>query len=209
MTSWLALSLGLWLGQAPAVSPTPAPDATVQDPAAITLQEAWERALQNEDATANTQREVTQLRSQVQELQAQINNLQQQISGAQQQISSMRDDAAELERMRQQRLELISRAGTLLVAADQALAVGDLAVGRTLQEVDAALLQIVQSAGLTGGGQTVALVEGARGAILRALEATGRRDTAEARWDLWDAGERLRQAHRANLDEPSATTVTR
>ena len=209
MTSWLALSLGLWLGQAPAVSPTPAPDANVQDPAAITLQEAWERALQNEDATASTQREVAQLRAQVQELEAQINNLQQQISGTQQQISGMRDNAAELDRMRQQRLELIARAVTLLAAADQQLAVGDLAVGSRLQEVDAALTQIVESASQTGGGQTVALVGGARGAILRALEATGRLDTAEARWDLWEAGERLRQAHRADLDEPSATTVTR
>jgi DNA repair exonuclease SbcCD ATPase subunit len=209
MTPWLALSLGLWLGQTPDASPTPPADATVQDPAALKLQEAWERALQNEEATANAQRDVAQLRAQVQGLQAQISNLQEQISGTQQQISSTRNNAAELDRMRQQRLEQIARAGTLLAAADQALAVGELAVGSTLQEVDAALEQILQSASQTGGGQTVTLVEGARGAVLRALEAAGRRDTAEARWDLWDVTERLRQARRADLDEPSATTVTR
>jgi vacuolar-type H+-ATPase subunit I/STV1 len=209
MTPWLALSLGLWLGQTPDVSPSTPPDANVQDPAAITLQQAWERALQNEEATANAQREVAQLRAQVQELQTQVSNIEQQLSGAQQQLSGMRDNAAELERMRQQRLEQIARAGTFLAAADQALSVGELAVGSTLQEADAALVQILQSASEAGGGQTVALVEGARGAILRALEATGRRDTAEARWDLWDATERLRQARRVDLDEPSATTVTR
>jgi TolA-binding protein len=202
MTPWLALSLGLWLGQTPGASPSLPPEADVQDPAAIELREAWERALQNADAIRSAQGDVAQLRAQVQELQTQVNSLQQQ-------ISSTRDNAAELDRMRQQRLELIARAGTLLVTADQALAVGDLAVGRTLQEADATLAQIVQSATDAGSGRTVALVEGARGAILRALEATGRRDTAEARWDLFEAAERLREARRNNLDEPSATTVTR
>jgi TolA-binding protein len=216
MTSWIALSLGLWLGQTPEASSPLPPDAAVQDPAAIQLREAWERSLQSADTAASAQRDVAQLRAQIQDLQTQVSSLQQQLSGAQQQLSGaqqqlsgMRDNAAELNRMRQQRLELIARAGTLLAAADQALAVGELAVGSTLQEAEAALTQIVQSASEAGGGQTVALVEGARGAILRALEATGRRDTAEARWDLWEATERLRQARRANLDEPSATTVTR
>lgn len=202
MTPWLTLSLGLWLGQTPEASPSLPPGAEVQDPAAIELREAWERALQNTDDIRSAQGDVAQLRAQVQELQTQVNNLQQQISG-------MRDNAAELESMREQRLELIARAGTFLVAADQALAVGDLTVGRTLQEADAALAQITQNASDAGSGRTVALVEGARGAILLALEATGRRDTAEARWDLWEAAERLREARRNNLDEPSATTVTR
>lgn len=208
MTPWLTLSLGLWLGQTPAASPPPPPDANVEDPA-VKLQEAWERALQNEEAAAKAQRDVAELRSQVQELQAQADSAQQQISGLQQQLSGMRANAAELDRMRQQRLEQIAQAGTLLAYADQALAQGELAVGSTLQEADAALTQILQSASATGGGQTITLLEGARAAILRAMEATGRRDTAEARWDLWEATERLRQARRANLDEPSATTVTR
>ncbi|HVG60448.1 MAG TPA: hypothetical protein VNA24_17960 [Hyalangium sp.] len=202
MTPWLALSLGLWLGQTPEVSPSPPPDSDIQDPAAIELREAWERAIQSTDAVRDTQADVAQLRNQVQELETQVGSLRQQLSG-------MRDTATELDLMRQQRLELIARAGTLLVAADEALAMGELAVGSTLQEADATLAQIDQNATDAGIGRTVALVDGARGAILRALEATGRRDTAEARWDLWEAAERLREARRNNLDEPSATTITR
>jgi hypothetical protein len=268
MTPWLTLSLGLWLGQTPEVTPPLPPDADIQDPAAIEFREAWERALQNVDATdegqdytdgivqmpaldvgdprngsapsvpvasgtaaqpaadaggagiggagqagtgeeaqaqgatGNTQVDVAQLRAQVQELQTQVDSMQQQLGG-------MRDNAAELERMRQQRLEELQRAGTWLVAADQALAVGELAIGNALGEADAALAQVIQSATEAGSGRTVILAEGARAAILRALEATGRRDTAQARWDLFNAAEHLREARRHNLDEPSATTVTR
>ena len=257
MTPWLTLSIGLWLGQTPEVTPPLPPDADIQDPAAIEFREAWERALQNVDATdegqdytdgtvemptldvegtpaeaagvggagpagapedtqaqdatgntqpqgatGSTQGDVAQLRTQVQELQLQVGSLQQQLTG-------MRDNAAELERMRQQRLEEIERAVTWLAAADQALAVGELAVGNALQEADAALAQVIQSATEAGSGRTVILAEGARGAILRALEAAGRRDTSQARWDLFYAAENLREARRHNLDEASATTITR
>ena len=246
MTPWLTLSLGLWLGQTPEITSPLPPGADVQDPAAIELREAWERALQNVDATdegqdstegtavqmpaldvgaagtggsgpaetsdsaqpqaqgttGSTQGDVAQLRAQVQALQTQVDSLQQQLTG-------MRDNATELERMRQQRLEEIERAGTWLIAADQALAVGELAIGNALQEADAALALVIQSATEAGSGRTVILVEGARGAILRALEATGRRDTSQARWDLFYAAEHLREARRHNLDEPSATTITR
>jgi hypothetical protein len=268
MTPWLTLSLGLWLGQTPEAAPPLPSDAEIQDPAAIELREAWERALQNVDATdegqeategtvempaldvtgtangtapsaavaggtppqpapeagtvgiggagpagasddaqaqaatGNTQAEVAQLRAQVQQLQAQVNSIQQQLAGT-------REKAAELERMRQQLLAEIERAGTWLVAADQALAVGELAVGDALQEVDAALAQMLQSATEAGDGRTVTLVEDARVALLRAREAVGRRDTAQARWDLFAVSEALREARRQNLDEPSATTVTR
>ncbi len=250
MTPWLTLSLGLWLGQTPEVTSPLPPDADVQDPAAIEFREAWERALQNADATdegqdatedaavqmpaldvsaagtggvgpaetpdetqaqgttgtvqgaTTAQGDVAQLRSQVQELQAQVDTLQQQING-------MRDTATELERMRQQRLAEIERAGEWLIAADQALAVGELAVGNALREADEALALVVQSATEAGSGRTVLLVEDARGAIVRAFEATGRRDTSQARWDLFYAAEHLREARRHNLDEANATTVTR
>jgi hypothetical protein len=45
--------------------------------------------------------------------------------------------------------------------------------------------------------------------LVRARDATGRRDIYQARWDLFDAAEHLREARKQNLDEASATTVTR
>jgi hypothetical protein len=51
MTPWLALSLGLWLGQTPELTPSLPPDADTQDPAALEFRSAWERALLNADAT--------------------------------------------------------------------------------------------------------------------------------------------------------------
>lgn len=170
MAPWLALSLGLWLGQAP--EPTPA-----------------------------LQREVEQLRTQLQELQAQVDTLEEQLTG-------MREGAAELERLRQQRLEEIARAGGWLVAADRALAVGDADTAEdALAEADAALVQTAQSATAAGGGRTVLLVEGARNAIFQALEAVGRRDNAQARWWLFDASEFLREARRNNLEEPGSSAA--
>jgi hypothetical protein len=54
----------------------------------------------------------------------------------------------------------------------------------------------------------VVLLEDARGLIAQALEATGRRDTYQARRQLLDADWRVREARRQNLDSPSATVVT-
>jgi hypothetical protein len=179
MAPWLALSVGLWLGQTPGITPTLPPGADTQDPAAL-----------------------EQLRAEVEALQAQVNSVQQQLTG-------IRDSAAELELMRQQRLAEIERAGTWLLAADQALAVGELDVGDALLEADTALAQVVQSATEAGSGRTVVHIEGARGALVRARDATGRRDIYQARWDLFDAAEHLREARRQNLDEASTTTITR
>ncbi|HYH95839.1 hypothetical protein [Hyalangium sp.] len=288
MTPWLALSLGLWLGQTPEITPSLPPDAETQDPAALELREAWERALQNADATdegqdftdgtvqmpvldvggtaeadrsvsvpstaatgsatdtqatgtggagtegtsgeaqapgapppvvsaapttGNPQRDVEQLRAQVQALQAQLQAQQEQdtvrAEALQQQLTGMRERAEELELMRQQRLAELERAGQWLLAVDQALAVGELDVGDALQEADAALAQVAQSATDAGSGQTVILVEGARGSIARALNSAGHRDTSSARWDLFYAAEQIREARRQNLDEASATTLTR
>jgi len=94
-------------------------------------------------------------------------------------------------------------------ALEQALLVGELDIGDALREADSALLQVVQSATEAGSGQTVLLVEDARSSIAQALSSTGHRDTYRARWDLLFAAERLREARRHNLDEASATTVTR
>lgn len=279
MTPWLALSLGLWLGQTPEITPSLPPDADTQDPAALEFRDAWERALQNADATdegqdatdgvvqmpvfevggsnqgytsvpvaggtasqptadteatgtggagtegttdedsaqdsaaasgtgttpgatGNLQQQVNALRSEVQTLQAQL-------AAQQQQDAAMRERANTLEQDRQLRLDEIERARQWLVAADQALVAGELDIGDALREADAALEQVVQSATDAGSGQTVVLVEGARTDIAQALSSTGNRDTYKARWDLFFAYERLREARRQNLDEASATTVTR
>jgi hypothetical protein len=288
MTPWLALSLGLWLGQTPEVTPSLPPDADTQDPAALELRDAWERALLNEDATdegqdstdgivqmpvldvggsaqadrsvpvasgaasqpaadtaaagtggagtegttdeaqaqgtvpaagsdapatGNLQRQVDELRTQVQTLQGQLAAQQQQEAARseslQQQLTGMRERAETLEAQRQQRLSELERAREWLVAVDQALAVGELDIGDAMREADAALAQVVQSASEAGSGQTVLLVEDARGIMARVLASTANRDTHWARWDLFFAAELLRQARRHNLDEASATTLIR
>jgi hypothetical protein len=271
MTPWLALSVGLWLGQTPEVTPPLPPDADTQDPAALELREAWERALQNADATdegqdftdgtvqmppldlggteaatqatgiggagtegtsgeaeaqeatppmgsaapatGNLQRDMEQLRAQVQKLQTQLQDQQQQdtarAEALEQQLTGMQERAEELELMRQQRLAELERAEQWLVAVDQALEAGELDVGDALQEADAALAQVAQSATDAGSGHTVLLVEGARGSIARVLNLVGHRDSSQARWVLFDAAEQIREARRQNLDEASATTLTR
>jgi hypothetical protein len=291
MTPWLALSLGLWLGQTPEVTPSLPPDADTQDPAALEFRSAWERALLNADATdegqdytdgtvqmpvldvggsgeatrsvpvtsgaaspptaaaaattapgtggagpegttddaqspgtapaagsdtpadGNLQLQVEQLRAQVQTLQGQVAAQQEQeavrAEALQQQLATMQERAEALEEQRQQRLDELERAGQWLVAADQALAVGELDIGDALREADTALAQVAQSATEAGSGQTVLLVEGARTSIAQALSSTGNRDTIKARWELIFAAERLREARRHNLDEASATTITR
>ncbi|MFL5350608.1 MAG: hypothetical protein ACJ8AT_38035 [Hyalangium sp.] len=246
MTPWLALSLGLWLGQTPEQTSSLPADGSTQDPAALQLRDAWERALANADATGtgqgtggsgtggtsdsaqgaqatgssggsngsagNTRQQVEQLRAQVQSLQSQLAAQQEESAanaqGLQQQLTGIQDRAAGLERLRQQRLAELDHARNWMVAADQALEVGDMAIGDALGEADSALAQVLQSASATGGGQTVSLIEDARGFIAQALESTGHRDTLQARQYLFAADWRVREARRQNLDVPSATVVT-
>lgn len=232
MTPWLTLSLGLWLGQTPEAPPSLPVDAAVQDPTARQLQDAWAQALANGNTTdtgqgiggsgtangrpsgsaGSTRQEVEQLRAQVQSLQAQLAAQQEQSTAnaqlLQQHLTSIQQRAAELERLRQQRLAELERARSWLVAADQALEVGDLAIDDALGEADSALDQVIQSASLSGNGQTVTLIEDARGFIAQALESTGHRDTFQARQYLFAADWRVREARRQNLDASSATVVT-
>jgi chromosome segregation ATPase len=156
----------------------------------------------NAGATGNLQQQVNALRSEVQTLQAQV-------AAQQQQDADMRERADTLEQQRQVRLDEIERARQWLIAADKALEAGELDIGDALREADAALENVVQSATDAGSGQTVLLVEDARTRMAQALASTGNRDTYKARWDLFFAYERLRDARRQNLDEASATTVTR
>jgi hypothetical protein len=284
MTPWLALSLGLWLGQTPQVTPSLPPDADTQDPAALELREAWERALDEFEATdageapdgtvqmpvmeigapdsaitvpvaegvprggadsltapafggsgtdtgteapptegsapaatpqapatGDLRQELDRLRTQLDALQSQL-QAQQEASAArtqalQESLTGMQERAQELERLRAERLELLERAGLWLLAADQALAVGELDVGDALNEADSALADVLQNASEAGSGQAVLLVESARSRIAYALEATGRRDTYDARWSLYFASLELRQARQRALDRPDTSVV--
>jgi len=262
MKPLIALSLGLLLGQTPGITPSVPPSAETQDPAAIAFRDAWERALNNTDATVSVQeptestdlndvgiggsgtqtatsdstqapqasqvtassgsqgsatstnprQEVQQLRAQVQALQSQLAAQQEQSStneqALQQRLTGIQERSAELERSRQQRLAELDRARTWMVAADQALEVGELAIGNALGEADTALAQVLDSANRSGNGQTVVLIEDARSLIAQALESTGHRDTLQARQFLFGADWRVREARRQNLDAPSATVVT-
>src|SRR4051794_9785835 len=47
MAPWLALSLGLWLGQTPDMASSQPADTDIPDPIALQLRDAWARALRN------------------------------------------------------------------------------------------------------------------------------------------------------------------
>ena len=282
MTPWLTLSLGLMLGQTPPGATSLPPDADVQDPAAIQLRDAWERALNEAEATdegqgqaddtvrmpvldvgspdssvtvpvarglpangtagqeapgiggagqdsgtaqestaprseerpppaANMRQELEQLRTQVESLQSQL-QVQQQESTVrtglvEQELVGMQERAEVQEQLRTRRLDLLEDAGIWVLAADQALAVGELDIGDALDEADEALAEALASATETGQGQTVLLVENVRARIAFALEAAGRRSVYEARWALYDASWELRQARRHTLDKPDTTVL--
>ncbi|MDY7225556.1 hypothetical protein [Hyalangium rubrum] len=278
MTPWLTLSLGLWLGQSPGVTPSLPPDADTQDPAALELRDAWQRALDEAEATDEGQAqaadgvqmpvlelgtpdsplsvpvsdgaavsgaaqpeqpgiggagsdtgqeetatpaapspsgdmrgEMERLRTQVQSLRTQL-EAQQAESAArtgllQEQFSGMQERAQEQERLRTQRLDRLEDAGIWLLAADQALAVGELDVGDALDAADTALAEVLQNATEAGQGQTVQLIESARSRIAYALEAAGRRDSYFARGALYEAHLELRAARRHALDRQDTAVL--
>lgn len=272
MTPWLTLSLGLLLGQTPPGSTSLPPDADVQDPAALEFREAWERALQQAEATdegqgqaddtgmvpvredvaepaseapgiggagsdtrqeatavprstepapqsdeaappaTNMRQEIDRLRTQVQSLQTQLEAQQQQAAArtglVEQEVLGMQERALEQDRLRTQRLALLEDAGVWLLAADQALVVGELDIGDAVDAADAALAEALQNATETGNGQTVLLVENVRTRLAFALEATGRRSVEEARSALFLASLELREARRQALDRPDTSVLT-
>jgi TolA-binding protein len=180
MTPWLALSVGLVLGQTPASTPS-------QSKAA---------------------QEAQQLRARLQALEAQQQQDAANTQQLQQQLSGMQERASELERLRQQRVAELERARNWLVAADQALAVGELGINDTLLQADLALAQVQQSASASGSGHTIVLVEDARRLIAQAFDDTSHRDTLQARGRLFDADWLLQEARRDNLNTSGATLVS-
>jgi hypothetical protein len=281
MTPWLTLSLGLWLGQTPPGTTSLPPDADTQDPAALEFREAWERALNEAEATdegqgqaddsilmptlevgtpdsaitvpvtsgapeagtsdpeavgfggagsgtgqedtaplstqpapnsSDMRQELERLRTQVESLQSQLETQQQESTTrtglVEQELTGMRERAQELERLRTQNLTLLEDAGVWVLAADQALAVGELDVGDALAAADLALGDVLENATEAGRGQTAVLVESARARIALAIEATGRRDVFQARQALYDASFELRAARRHALDRPDTSILT-
>jgi chromosome segregation ATPase len=217
MTPWLALSLGLWLGQTPDVTPSLSRGfggSETEDATAATQAEEPAATSGNPpNSSDKTRQEVEGLRAQIKELQAQLEAQHEEDSAKtqviQQQLSGMRERAEELERMRQQRLADLERAEDAILAVDQALETGESDVGDALSEADSALEQVVQSASEAGVGWTVALIQDARGGLARARDAVANRDTYHAQWHLVYAALRLHDARLQNLDEPSATVIQR
>ncbi len=200
MTPWLSLSLSLWLGQAPTAT-----DEALEMPP---LEISTPAAAPSDD----TQRELERLRTQVEALQTQLEAQEQEASATteivQLEVSAMQERAQEQERLRIQRLALLESASQSILAADQSLAQGELDVDDSLDAVDSALAQVLESAEEVGRGQTVLLVESARDRIAFALSATGGRDVLHARWALYFAYLELREARRHALNRPDTFVLT-
>jgi hypothetical protein len=305
MTPWLALSLGLWLGQTPVPGPvTPLPETDDLDPATRELRDAREAAQDEVDTTGTTtdqglttapgrtadvglpgdtrtgpgpettapaasgaasdtdpgvgfggsgtapagnappppgatapapgqtatgteesqdetnrvpsmsemSRELGRLQSRVQELEAQAQTRAEQsttqLQSLQGELNTMRERAAEQELLRVERLEQLDRAAEWLVAADQALFVGELGIGEALEQADAALADAQGNAERSGHGETVLLMESARARLVTALEATGERNVDVARLQIHAASQELRAARMRALDRPDTTVLT-
>jgi hypothetical protein len=236
----------LWLGQTPPGATSLPPDADTQDPAALELRDAWERALNEAEATdegqgqaddtvrmpvldigapdssitvpvarglpANDTTDQESLRTQVESLQSQLEAQQQEAAArtglVEQELAGMQERAQQQERLRTERLDLLEDAGRWMLAADQALATGELDIGDALDEADAALAEVIENATAAGHGQTVLLIENARTRVAFALEAVGRRSVYEARWALFDASWELREARRHALNRPDPSVLT-
>jgi hypothetical protein len=157
------------------------------------------------------QKEMAQLRDRVQlledELKTRDAELAQGTQAVQQQLDTFGQRAAEVEQARQQRLAQIQTAGQWMLAADQALEIGELDVGNALSLADRAFADVRASAARFGQGSVVVHAERARALINRAQEAAGNRDVYGARAALQDAGLALSLAREASLQRQGTGNV--
>jgi non-ribosomal peptide synthetase component F len=158
--------------------------------------------------------ELRQLRTQVQSLQERVQAREEEAArtseralALEQQQALQQQRAQELEQLRQQRLAQLDSAEQWLIAADQALTVGELGVDTALQRADEALGDALGNAADTGQGTTVLLLESARNRMGLALEAVNQRNTYIARFQMQSAGEEIRQARLRALAQPDTTYV--
>lgn len=154
-----------------------------------------------------TRQDMANLNSQVQSLQGQLDQNKAHTNQLQQQLAGMQQRAQELEGMRQQRVSALGRARDAVLAADQALEVGELDVADMLEEAETALQEALSSAVTTGNRDTILLVQDARAYLSQVLDSAGHRDIYQARSFLFGADWRLREAMQRNLDTSDSTLV--
>jgi len=157
------------------------------------------------------QQQLTQLQARVQQLEAELKardaELAESTATVQQHIDGFSQRAVEVEQARQLRLSQIQTAGQWLLAADEALQIGELGVGNALNLADTAFANVSASAAEYGQGNVVVHAERARALINRAQEAAGNRDVYGARLALSDAGIELSLARAASLQRQGTGNV--
>lgn len=163
-----------------------------------------------------------QMADQIQQLQAQVQTLQQQLQqngqqlqqttaraqNLQQNFGTVQSGAQQLEQLRQQRLQQIQRAWQWLVAADNALELGQLDVAEPLAEANHALGEVRGNASQSGKGETEVLMQSAHDLIAQAQDDLNNRNTPSARYNLQSAGWILFQARIAAQARPDVSLVT-
>ncbi len=163
-----------------------------------------------------------EMAGQLQELQSQVQTLEQRLAareeqlaqneevtaGLQQNLGAIQSNAQELERLRQQRLAQIQSAWGWMLAADNALAQGELAVDEALRQADLVLGDALENASVTGRAETVQLMQNARSLVSSARTAVDNRDVYNARLSLQSAGQSLGQAQSLSLARPDVSVIT-
>lgn len=159
--------------------------------------------------------QIQQLQGQVQSLQQQLAEREQQLAqneevtqGLQQDMGTLQSNAQELERMRQQRLAYIRRAWAFLLAADNALASGELAVDESLRQAELSLGDALANSASIGKNETVALMLDARNLVSAARTSIANRDIYYARLRLQSAGESLTRAQALSLGRSDVNVAT-
>jgi hypothetical protein len=157
------------------------------------------------------QQQLTQLQARVQQLETELKardaELAESTATVQQHIDGFSQRAVEVEQARQLRLSQIQTAGQWLLAADEALQIGELGVGNALNLADTAFANVRASAAEYGQGNVVVHAERARALINRAQAAVGNRDVYGARLALSDAGIELSLARAASLERQGTGNV--
>ncbi len=200
-------------------APTPGTTATGgtagQQPATGTGTAAAQPSPPKQPTPEEMAEQLQELRSQVQTLEQQLAAREEQLAqneettaGLQQNLGAIQSNAQELERLRQQRLAQIQSAWGWLVAADNALAQGELAVDEALRQADLVLGDALENASVTGRAETVQLMQNARSLVGSARTAVDNRDVYNARLSLQSAGQSLGQAQSLSLARPDVSVVT-
>ncbi|QRK04559.1 hypothetical protein JQX13_30440 [Archangium violaceum] len=190
MNGWLTLSLSLLLGQTTPTSAAP-------------TEAAAERAVQ--------EAELNELRAELELLQAQMEAQRQETQGR---IQSLEQEQAledaraeELELLRREQLESLSRGYDWLITVDQLLEVGDFDIGPAVTSALREISSARATAAERGSGDTVLLIESALNRLATIDDLVGQRNIYPARRQLETAGFELRRAWQLGLERSGTTLV--